>query len=88
VIDAYWTNDFEKAAAEAWLLDFEQLRGAFFDTGIYQNYPRRSYANFRESYWGFAFGQLLRVKQKYDPNNVFHYQQSISPYPETSAPSA
>jgi hypothetical protein len=25
---------------------------------------------------------LLFVKQKYDPDNLFHFEQSVSPYPD------
>lgn len=48
----------------------------------YQNYPQRGMVNFRWQYWGDAFNGLLFVKNKFDPDNVFHYEQSISAYPD------
>jgi hypothetical protein len=49
---------------------------------MYQNYPERDHPDFRWLYWGDNFNSLLFVKQKYDPHNFFHFQQSISAYPE------
>jgi hypothetical protein len=89
VIDAFWNTDSEKLAVENWLLQFENLRGTYFSEEAYQNYPRGSYERFRMLYWGVSFDQLLATKKKYDPNNFFRYQQSISPYPEgMEAPAA
>jgi hypothetical protein len=87
VIDATWMTDAEKPAAEAWLLDFQNVMGSYFSEEIYQNYPRRTYEQFRMNYWGTAFDQLLSIKRKYDPFHLFRYQQCISPYPEETRPS-
>lgn len=51
---------------------------------MYQNYPIRDFPGFRAAYWGDAFTTLLAVKQKYDPHNFFHFEQSISPPPSTA----
>ena len=48
---------------------------------MYQNYPRRNFGNYRWAYWGDAFPSLLTVKNKYDPNNLFRFEQSITPHP-------
>ena len=37
--------------------------------------------DFRWAYWGDAFPSLLFIKDKYDPRNVFHFEQSVTPYP-------
>jgi FAD/FMN-containing dehydrogenase len=82
VLDAFWTDPAGKIAAEQWLFGFQQLMEPYFCEEVYQNYPRASYDQFRMLYWGTAFFTLLDVKRKYDPNNIFRYEQSISPYPE------
>jgi hypothetical protein len=79
VIDAFWNTKAEKKATEHWLSEFDSLRRLYFGEQAYQNYPRRSYGDYRRLYWQSAFDSLLRIKNKYDPNNVFRYQQSISP---------
>lgn len=59
----------------------KSMEGAF-DGSVYQNYPQRHSPDFRWAYWGDAFNSLLFVKRKYDPQDVFHYEQSVSPYPD------
>ena len=78
-VDVFWLKDADKGEAVAWLDAYMKLMQPYYDGHIYQNYPRRTIANFREAYWGDAFPRLLAIKQKYDPTNVFHYEQSISP---------
>ncbi|WP_230162816.1 BBE domain-containing protein [Peribacillus sp. Bi96] len=35
--------------------------------------------NFGPAYYGTNFDRLQRIKAKYDPENVFHFPQSIPP---------
>ncbi len=71
----------EKQAKE-WLEGFMDLMRPCLNGHVYQNYPVRDFPNFRWAYWGDAYNTLMFVKTKYDPNNFFHFEQSISPYPE------
>ncbi len=43
---------------------------------------QRGMADFRYIYWGEYYNSLLFVKNKYDPNNVFRFEQSVSPFPD------
>lgn len=84
-VDTFWkkAGDFtHEKEARAWLEGFMALMQPHFNGHKYQNYPQRGFADYRWAYWGDAFNSLLFVKQKYDPTNVFHYEQSISPYPD------
>lgn len=71
--------------AQAWLDGFMNLAAGFFNGRMYQNYPLRGLANYRQAYWGEAFDRLLRIKVKYDPGNFFRFEQSISPEPDQGA---
>jgi hypothetical protein len=46
--------------------------------GSYINVPDSTINDLR-TYYGDNLGRLQEVKRKYDPGNVFHFEQSISP---------
>jgi FAD/FMN-containing dehydrogenase len=87
-IDSFWSEDpklpDEKSAKE-WLDAFMHVLSPHLSGHKYQNYPKGQFADFRWAYWGDAYYSLLFVKQKYDPGNFFHFEQSITPYPEDEA---
>jgi FAD binding domain/Berberine and berberine like len=70
-----------REAAQSWLDDTMALMRPFLNGHVYQNYPVRGLPGFRHAYWGAAFEPLLAVKRKYDPQDVFHFEQSLSPWP-------
>ena len=45
--------------------------------GAYQNYADGDLENYMDAYYGPNVERLIRVKTKYDPENTFHFQQSI-----------
>lgn len=87
-VDVFWLSEEEKDTVVPWLDGFMKLMTdeGFFIDRCYQNYPRRTQLNYRWLYWGDNFNSLLFVKQKFDPQNFFHYQQSVSPVPEDAPP--
>jgi len=44
---------------------------------VYQNYPDAGLQDFAHAYWGPAYPQLQQIKAQYDPDNFFHFQQSV-----------
>jgi FAD/FMN-containing dehydrogenase len=69
------TNDQE--ANRVWINEFYEFLGKFTNGHSYQNYPNRDQEGFQWAYWGTYYNQLCVIKEKYDPDNFFHYQQSI-----------
>lgn len=63
-----WVEDFRRA-----MLPYTQ--------GVYVNTPDLSIINWPKEYYGSNFDRLTRVKAKYDPDNIFHFPQSIPPVP-------
>ena len=78
-VDVFWMNESERVAVEAWLDRFMAMLDGYGNGQSYQNYPRLSQTDYRERYWADQFDKLLRIKRKYDPDNFFHYAQSVSP---------
>lgn len=70
-----------RAQALQWLSEVMGVMQPHFNGEVYQNYPVRDFAGFRQAYWGDAFPRLLATKQQYDPRNFFHFEQSISAMP-------
>ncbi len=65
--------------AQAWIAEFSQALRPYVD-GAYVNVPNVGMQGWESAYWGSEhFERLRRIKAKYDPHNVFRYEQSIPP---------
>ncbi|MGW0766845.1 FAD-binding oxidoreductase [Streptomyces sp. NPDC002676] len=64
--------------AQAWIAEFSQALRPYVD-GAYANVPNIGMQDWESAYWGSNFDRLRRIKAKYDPHNVFQYDQSIPP---------
>lgn len=75
-LQSIWTEDKYAKSNTEWV----QSRLAYMNKvtdGSYVNFPNRDLVNFECEYWGGNVTSLHRVKQKYDPCNVFRFPQSI-----------
>jgi hypothetical protein len=64
--------------AQAWIAEFSQAMRKYVD-GAYVNVPNIGMQDWEKAYWGPNFRRLREIKAKYDPCNVFQYEQSIPP---------
>jgi FAD/FMN-containing dehydrogenase len=65
-----------QAANVAWLEGFHASM-AKWNRGAYVNYPDPTLEDYAEQYYGANLPRLQSVKRAYDPDNVFHFPQSI-----------
>jgi len=76
-LQTYW----ELPSQERRLLQrFEAVQQIFSGNGIkaqYRNYPDINFQNWPELYYGNNYKELQAIKGKYDPQNIFRYEQSI-----------
>lgn len=85
VIDSFWVEGWkynDKDQAQAWLDGFMDLVGPMLADEMYQNYPIRNLPDYRWMFFRDGYNSLLFVKQKYDPNHFFEFEQAITPYPD------
>jgi FAD/FMN-containing dehydrogenase len=78
---AFWTFDTHKDKSIEWLDKLGTIASAMGSGRRYQNYPRRGTPNFLEAYFGQNLERLKEIKAKFDPNNIFWFEQSIGPKP-------
>ncbi|GGR75363.1 putative FAD-linked oxidoreductase YgaK [Streptomyces humidus] len=64
--------------AQAWIAEFSQELRPYVD-GAYVNVPNIGTQDWETAYWRNNFDRLRKIKAKYDPQNVFQYDQSIPP---------
>ncbi|MCU1700484.1 MAG: FAD/FMN-dependent dehydrogenase [Mycobacterium sp.] len=72
------TADPLTAKCQAWVADFHQALAPYV-TGAYVNVPNAGMPDWETAYWGAGVDRLRAVKAKYDPTNVFSFEQSIAP---------
>lgn len=75
---AQWDKGSEEESNIVWVEDIRRsiLR---WTIGDYVNFPDTLIPNWPEAYYGENLERLQRVKREYDPENVFHFPQSIPP---------
>lgn len=74
------TADPLTATCQSWIDEFgDALRP--FVSGAYVNVPNVGTADWGSAYWGSNLDRLRTIKAKYDPHNVFSFEQSIPPAP-------
>jgi FAD/FMN-containing dehydrogenase len=66
----------QTSTAAQWL-DHLQQAFAPASQGSYQNYIDPTLTNWQQAYYGSNLPRLQQVKRKYDPDQVFHFAQSI-----------
>jgi hypothetical protein len=65
------------AASQAWLDQIYQSVHAQLAPQAYQNYIDPTLADWKSEYYGSNLGRLQQVKKSVDPDDVFHFAQSI-----------
>ncbi len=86
---ATWNADASASVVTAnrsWLKGMWQKMRPYASGAAYQNYIDADLVNWQQAYYGSNLPQLRRVKATYDPENFFHFTQSIPPDFEPAAP--
>jgi hypothetical protein len=65
------------AANQTWLADTWQAMRPYVSGAAYQNYIDPDLSDWPQAYYGGNLARLQQVKAAYDPDNFFHFAQSI-----------
>lgn len=76
---AAWNDPAKDAERIQWVRDYYQAMAPYSEPGGYINFMQEDdygkiQVNYRQNY-----DQLVQVKRKYDPDNLFHINQNITP---------
>ena len=63
----------------SWIRGFYKAMRPWASNESYQNYCDNDLQNWAQRYYGSNLPELRRLKALYDPDNVFHFPQSIPP---------
>jgi hypothetical protein len=75
---AAWDDRALNSKALGWAADFWRALRPFGD-GAYVNVPNAPASDWERDYYGSNRERLRQVKAKYDPQNVFSFEQSVPP---------
>ncbi len=67
------------AANHTWLTNTWQSMRPYASGGAYVNYSDPDLTDWQHAYYGTNLPRLQKIKTTYDPNNFFHFAQSIPP---------
>ncbi len=59
---------------------FEEVQKIFYDNGLraqYRNYPDINLHKWESAYFDKSYPGLQKIKSKYDPENIFRFEQSV-----------
>ncbi len=76
-LQTYWDRAYQ---SERMIKAFNETQQIFYKNGIksqYINYPDINLPGWESAYFGENYGRLQKIKDRYDIQNLFRYEQSI-----------
>jgi FAD/FMN-containing dehydrogenase len=74
-----WETPAEDQKVITWSRDFFKASQPFASAGAYVNFMTDDESERVSAVYGANYQRLAEIKKKYDPENVFHYNQNIRP---------
>ncbi|GAA4894806.1 FAD-binding oxidoreductase [Stackebrandtia albiflava] len=77
-VQAYGSDTLKKESHE-WVTRSKDITAPFGNGHVYPNYPDPDLSDWETAYYGPNLPRLRHLKAAYDPDGVFHFDQSIRP---------
>jgi hypothetical protein len=74
-----YSVEVEGSTAPAWLDEVWQFAHRWGSGRVYPNFPDAGLTDWESAYHGPNLDRLREVKRRYDPDNFFHFHQSVLP---------
>ena len=75
----------ERGVARRWLARSWVSVHPWGSGGVYPNFPDPDLKDWGLAYYGTNYDRLVRIKQRYDPDNFFAFQHSLPGHPEAGS---
>lgn len=78
-LQCYWAENTPEKG-EKLKTDFAEIQEVFYQNGNttqYRNYPFLGFKDWETAYYGENYPRLQEIKTKFDPDNLFEYEQGI-----------
>jgi FAD/FMN-containing dehydrogenase len=79
VIAGMWPDPGDNEAHTAWVRDYYAALAPFSEAGGYTNFASADDQRRIKENIGSGYDRLAQIKQRYDPDNLFHLNQNIAP---------
>jgi FAD/FMN-containing dehydrogenase len=74
-----WDEPAQDARCIAWAREFFKASAPYASAGAYVNFMTEDERDRIAAAYGRNYDRLVQIKRKYDPDNVFHLNQNITP---------
>ena len=74
-----WNGLEEDTAGIEWARAFFKASAPYASAGAYTNFMTEDEVDRVGAAYGANYNRLVEIKRKYDPQNIFHYNQNIKP---------
>jgi FAD/FMN-containing dehydrogenase len=85
IILSQWTDPADSARNIEWTRAFFDAMQPLFDRGVYANNLGDEGEDRVQAAYGANYDRLLALKNKYDPTNLFSFNQNIRPTAQSGA---
>jgi FAD/FMN-containing dehydrogenase len=77
-LQAYWDHPKQEKRLVTAFEEIQQLIHSNGVTAHYRNYPDLNFVDWQHGYYGKNYAKLQEIKSKFDPEDWFHYEQSVA----------